>query len=586
MCGIFALLGAGVESEVGDFTNGTDRGPEGSRQTIVVRVKDQLGAVGGIKLGFHLLSINGYRKKGSCQPIEVDGIHIVCNGEIYNWRKLYATLGITESRTESDSEVIIHLYKRFGIGYTLQALDGVFAFVLVDTNKHVAYAARDAYGVRPLFWSTQEGVPLSQLGIRRSVLFASELKMLVSSKVREHPFVVATRKDPKQFPPGSYVEIKPDGEYGGSPLWSYVEVSEPVVFSRICGTLLDLWGQNARFRFYPSVDSHMFALGLIRGSLQDAVYKRVANTDRPIACLLSGGLDSSLIAALVSQRATRPISTWSIGLKGSVDLQYANIVADHIGSDHHSIEVEEDEFLAAIRPVIRAIESYDTTTVRASVGNWLVAKYIRENSDAKVIFNGDGADEVCGGYLYFHCAPNALAFDYECRRLLGEIHYFDVLRSDRSVSAHGLEARTPFLDRLFVQAYMSIPVNLRYHVGRGEPEKGLLRSAFSGTGLLPESVIWRTKEAFSDGVSKETRSWFSIIQDYARTVAEPLSCEGTESTGLDYEKALYKRIFLEYYPQSCDVIPHLWMPRFIDAEDASARTLAVYKRVHESVASC
>ncbi len=577
MCGIFALLGADVESEIGDFTKGRARGPEGSRQTIVVKTMDSQGRVGGIKLGFHLLSINGYRKRGSCQPIEVDGIHIVCNGEIYNWRKLYDILEIKEARTESDSEVIVHLYKRFGIDYTLQALDGVFAFVLVDTNKHVAYAARDAYGVRPLFWSTQEGVP--QTETKGNVIFGSELKMLTDSSV------VTTKKGPYQFPPGSYVEIHPKKSQVG-PLWASPKVSNPIVFARMCGTCRDLWGQAGAFRFFPSVDTHLFALGLIRGSLQEAVYKRVANTDRPIACLLSGGLDSSLVAALVAKRVNRPISTWSIGLKGSVDLQYANLVADHIGSDHHNVEVEEGEFLEAIRPVIKAIESYDTTTVRASVGNWLIAKYIREHSDAKVVFNGDGADEVCGGYLYFHCAPNALAFDHECRRLLGEIHYFDVLRSDRSVSAHGLEARTPFLDRFFVQAYMSIPVDLRYHVGRREPEKGLLRSAFSGTGLLPESIIWRTKEAFSDGVSKKARSWFSIIQDYARTVVAPLSCAGTEATGLDYEKALYKSIFLEYYPESQDVIPHLWMPRFIAAEDASARTLAVYKRVHQSVASC
>jgi asparagine synthase (glutamine-hydrolysing) len=579
MCGIFALLGTDVEREIGDFTKGAARGPEGSRQTVVVKTTNALGTIGGIKLGFHLLSINGYRKNGSCQPIEVDGVHIVCNGEIYNWRKIYEILGTIDPQTESDSEVIIHLYKRFGIEYTLQVLDGVFAFVLVDTNKHVAYAARDAYGVRPLFWSSLRNET------EENLIFASELKMMTpSSLAGEDTSLVATKDGPYQFPPGSYVEIHPKrGQVG--PLWSSLEVSNPTFFARTCGTCLDLWGEGA-FRFFRGADAHLFALGLIRGSLQEAVYKRVVNTDRPIACLLSGGLDSSLVAAFVAKKMNRPISTWSIGLKGSVDLQYANIVADHIGSDHHNVEVEEGEFLEAIRPVIKAIESYDTTTVRASVGNWLIAKYIREHSDAKVVFNGDGADEVCGGYLYLHCAPDSLAFDHECRRLLGEIHYFDVLRSDRCVSAHGLEARTPFLDRVFVQAYMSIPVELRYHVGRGEPEKGLLRSAFSGTGLLPESIIWRTKEAFSDGVSEKTRSWFNIIQDYARTVVKLLPSEGREPSGLDYENALYKSIFLEYYPKSIDVIPHMWMPRFVDATDASARTLSVYKRVNDSAVSC
>ena len=259
---------------------------------------------------------------------------------------------------------------------------------------------------------------------------------------------------------------------------------------------------------------------LIKHSLINAVKKRVNNTDREITCLLSGGLDSSLIAALVRKvTKNKPLHTWSIGLKGSEDLKYAKIVADHIGSIHHSIQLEEEEFLNAIEKVIYDIESYDTTTVRASVGNWLISKYIKEKSDAKVVFNGDGSDEVTGGYMYFHCAPDELEFDKECRRLLNDIHFFDVLRSDRSISSHGLEARTPFLDRSFVQTYLSIPHEIRYHPKNNQCEKYLLREAFRSMGILPNKILFRTKEAFSDGVSKQARSWFQII---TRTYCEKM----------------------------------------------------------------
>ena len=190
------------------------------------------------------------------------------------------------------------------------------------------------------------------------------------------------------------------------------------------------------------------ACGKIKEQLEVAVKKRVMNTDRPIACLLSGGLDSSLITALVQKFYTNSVlETYSIGLEGSVDLKYAKIVADYLKTKHTTIVVSEKDFLNAIPETIHAIESFDTTTVRASVGNYLVSKYISEHSEAKVIFNGDGSDEVCGGYLYFHAAPDPIEFDKENRRLLKDIHLFDVLRSDRSISSNGLEARTPFLDK-------------------------------------------------------------------------------------------------------------------------------------------
>ena len=237
--------------------------------------------------------------------------------------------------------------------------------------------------------------------------------------------------------------------------------------------------------------------------------------EREIGCLLSGGLDSSLISALVNKYYEGPkLNTFSIGLPGSIDLEYAQHVADHLGTKHHQIEVSEYDFLNAIETVIYNIESYDTTTVRASVGNYLVSKFISENSDCKVIFNGDGADEVCCGYVYLKNAPTPEALQKESEKLVEEIHYFDVLRSDRSISSNGLEARTPFLDIAFVKYCLSIPAELKTFDGVNRLEKHLLRKAFDGHGLLPDNVLWRRKCAFSDGVSSQKNSWHQIIKTF------------------------------------------------------------------------
>jgi asparagine synthase (glutamine-hydrolysing) len=250
----------------------------------------------------------------------------------------------------------------------------------------------------------------------------------------------------------------------------------------------------------------------------------------------------------------------------------------------------EQDFIDAIPEVICAIESYDTTTVRASIGNYLLGKYIAANSDAKVIFNGDGSDELCGGYLYMHAAPDAIEFDKECRRLLRDIHAFDVLRSDKCISSHGLEPRTPFLDRTLVQYYLSIDPSRRFHKGNNQCEKFLLRSAFSehnyldsnGSALLPKCVLWRTKEAFSDGVSKTTRSLYEIIQE--KVVASAASSElfnvKYEHNAPDTdEKNYYRSIFESYYPGLGTIVPYFWMPRYVEAKDASARTLQIYNEV-------
>ena len=534
MCGIFAFLNNKKcqKCSYDYFMKGIRRGPDMSRFQYNLLNTDNKTS---ITMGFHRLAINGYGDDMSDQPFNIDDCTLICNGEIYNWKELYEKIGITPS-TKSDCEIIIHLYRQFGIEYTLQLLDGVFAFVLLDTKENKLFVARDLYGVRPLFIGENNEDDCFET----SYYFSSEMKQIAFHNMN---YV-------KQFTPGTYSTF----HYNKDEAFSFVS--------------------NKRFLDVPSVFNTSYKLDNpsyyddIYNALSDAVEKRVDNTDRELCCLLSGGLDSSLITALVNKHYTKynpgkKLHTWSIGMKGSEDLKYAQKVADYLGTTHHAIELEKSEFLDAISEVVYAIESYDTTTVRASVGNWLVSKYIKNCSDAKVVFNGDGSDEVCGGYIYFHCAPNCLEFDKECKRLLKDIHYFDVLRSDRSISSHGLEARTPFLDKNFVQTYLSVPPHIRNHSENNQCEKYILRKAFDRDGLLPKEVLWRTKEAFSDGVSSEKEAWFETIQKKHKD-----------------ESGFYKQEFFKHYSGREDIIPYYWMPRFVEATDASARTLDIYNKVN------
>jgi asparagine synthase (glutamine-hydrolysing) len=323
-----------------------------------------------------------------------------------------------------------------------------------------------------------------------------------------------------------------------------------------------------------------------------AVKKRVVGTsERPIACLLSGGLDSSLITALVNKYYDGVLETYSIGMKGSEDLRNARIVADHLGTKHHEIIVTPEKFFEAIPDVIRDIESYDTTSVRASVGNYLIGKYISENSDAKVILNGDGSDELTGGYIYMLKAPNSTEFDRESRRLLKDIYLFDVLRSDKSMSSHGLEPRTPFLDKYWVDYYLRIPSEIRADVSHNGKriEKYLLRQSFQENepDLLPSEILWRNKEAFSDGVSGHAGSWFEFIQKKVAEIKTPNSSAAQETTQTTYkvnppktkEQEYYREIFEKVYPDCASIVPYFWMPKYVNTDDCSALTIKkeVYK---------
>jgi asparagine synthase (glutamine-hydrolysing) len=249
------------------------------------------------------------------------------------------------------------------------------------------------------------------------------------------------------------------------------------------------------------------------------------------------------------------------------------MVADHLKTIHHEVVVTEKDMLDAIPSVIRQIETYDTTTVRASTPMYLLCKYISEKTDVKVIFSGEGADELSGSYLYFKNAPNYEAFYNETHRLTSELQYFDVLRCDKSTAAHGLEVRVPFLDKEFMNYYLHIHPQLKYF-DTFNCEKYLLRDAFKS--ILPDEVLWRTKEAFSDGVSTKTRSWYEIIQDHVDTLV--LSDEEYEhNPPASKETRWYRQLFNSYYNECEYVLPYYWLPKWCgDVKNPSARVLSTY----------
>ena len=576
MCGIFAILNNEPEIVDNDFVKrqfmkSASRGPDNS---VYKRLINQT------HFGFHRLAINGLNDESN-QPICIDNIVLICNGEIYNYKELYELIDVIPN-TESDCEIIIHLYKKFGIEYTLQLLDGVFAFMICDYDYNmdtfVLYIARDPYGVRPLFSYKPFNSDI--------ILFASELKNISQFTKVLYDYNI------QQFHPGTYSIYtfhthvkskwkleKENVKYHSTGFNSIIDYNHSV------NTSMDLVGKQT------GTEDCIF--NSIQYYLMNAVKKRVLISDRPIACLLSGGLDSSLITSLVNDIYKKtgnnniPLETYSIGMEGSEDLYYARYVSEYLGTKHTEIKLTEQEFIDAIPEVIYAIESYDTTTVRASIGNYLLGKYISKHSKAKIVFNGDGSDELCGGYLYMHACPNSLEFDKECRRLLQDIHMFDVLRSDKCISSHGLEPRTPFLDRSWVQSYLSIHPNIRYHPRNNQCEKWLLRTAFSKDKILnheskpflPDEVLWRRKEAFSDGVSKTTKSLYQMIQEYVETI--PLQTMKNNTIRINppktTEQRYYRNIYENHFTGLGHLTPYFWMPKYVDATDASARTLQIYK---------
>jgi asparagine synthase (glutamine-hydrolysing) len=518
MCGIFALIGdAEYDIILPYFMKGSKRGPEYSSLN---KIDDKL------LMGFHRLAINGLNE-ASNQPIFYNNLVLICNGEIFNYRDLIDIYSL-DVKTNSDCEVILHLYEMFGEN-CVHKLDGEFSFVIYNLETKDLFIARDPYGVRPLYY----------LNDGKYRCFSSDIS----------PMKFTCLNSVKHFPPGHYCTLNLNKD-------SFIP---------------------RKYYCLKDVDTDYEE---IYYKLCNAVKKRVINTERPVACLLSGGLDSSLIAALANRYSMEyngfPIETYSIGLVDSEDLKYSSKVAQHIQSKHTQIICTNQDFLDSIPKVIEDVETYDTTTVRASVGNWNVGKYIKEHSDAKVILNGDGADEVMGGYLYFHACPDEYEFDIECKRLLDDIHRFDVLRSDKCISSHGLEPRTPYLDPIFVSAYMNLSKEKRFHPGLKKPEKYVIREIIklNDPTLLPNDVLFRKKEAFSDGVSGLNKSWYEIIQDSLDTqnIEKKTYLLNNPETK---EQQYYRDIFEKNYP-NCSTVPYFWMPKYVKAKDASARTLGLY----------
>jgi len=541
MCGIWAAFGTDADAD--DFTECVEclkaRGPE---QTTILHCMN-IGT-----LGFTRLAINGLCPEGM-QPMTHDGIAWMVNGEIYNWKALALQHGIA-CTSGSDCEIIGKLYKGVrmeDLGAMFRSIDGVFACVIVDTEQERIIVARDPYGVRPLY----VGKTNTKHGTR--LFFGSEMKSLVD---------VADEIIP--FKPGM-LQVYDSRTLQCVHCTNYHVVSTQKL---------------------PLFDSLSAATEAVRTALVASVKKRML-TERPVAALLSGGLDSSLIAALVAAElkaaGAPPLKTFTIGMAGSADVMYARKVADWIGSDHTEIIVSADEMFEAIEPVIKTIESYDTTTVRASVGNWLVSREISRRTGCKVVFNGDGSDEVFGSYLYCFGAPSEDAYEGEVLKLLKNIHTFDVLRSDRSISSHGLEPRTPFLDKAFVQTVLSIPIEFRRPVKGGIPEKWLLRRAFDDGRTLPRDVLWRRKEAFSDGVSGTEKSWYEQIQE---RVAPLFGADWKDRAALDFpvntpttpEMCMYRTLYENVYGSKnvLATVPFFWMPNWSTATDPSARTLSIY----------
>jgi asparagine synthase (glutamine-hydrolysing) len=545
MCGIWQIIKnlniskTELTNYLSLFNSLQSRGPD----------KTTLNNINNIASGFHRLAINDLSPLGDQPFIWFENnqlITLLCNGEIYNYKELIAKYNITP-KSNSDCEIIYHLFKLFNdINKVVLELRGEFVFILniIMNNNSTSYICRDPFGVRPLFYNFNL---YDNIYIFSSLLSGVNLKNNISHV----------------FPPGYILKVTPFEE---------------------C-TLTWTKYYNYNYPIHKVTNNNLFLE--ITTHLIHAVKIRL-NSDRPIGALLSGGLDSSLVCAIASKiLGVNNLNTFSIGLsyqnnKKATDIEYANKVAKHINSNHTNILFTSEEGLQAIDDVLKTTESWDITTIRASVGQYLLGKYISENTDIKVLLNGDGADEVEMGYLYFYLAPNCNAAQEETIKLLKEIHLYDGLRVDRCISTHGLEARVPFLDVDFVDYYMNIDPELKIPT-KQRMEKQLIRDAFNSLypDLLPFEVMYRKKEAFSDGISSKEKSWFEIINDWIDT--KITDKEYLERCPIQFgdcktkESYYYKLSFINIF-HSTNVIPHYWLPNWINTNgEPSARVLQVYK---------
>lgn len=445
---------------------------------------------------------------------------LAVNGEIYNHRELEKKLNMAyDFQTKSDCEVINALYLEKGNEF-LNDLNGIFAFVLYDNKDHSYLIARDHIGIEPLYYGHDE------MGV---MYVASEMKALINRCTQI-----------ETFPPGHYYS------------------SKSKQFVRY---------YKRDWERYDAVKDNVTDKKKLKLALENAIHRQLMS-DVPYGVLLSGGLDSSIVSAIVAKYALRRIETsdtkeawwprvhsFSIGLKDSPDLEAAKKVAEYIGSVHHEFVYTIQEGLDAVSDVIYHLETYDVTTVRASTPMYLMARKIR-SMGVKMVLSGEGADEIFGGYLYFHKAPSAQALHEETVRKLSKLHLFDCLRANKSMAAWGVEARVPFLDREFLDVAMRLnPEDKR--VKDGKMEKQVLREIFSD--LLPEEVLWRQKEQFSDGVGY---GWIDTLKKVADEQVKDLELENAAyrfpvNTPETKEAYYYRTIFDKHFPgdQAAKTVP-------------------------------
>lgn len=553
MCGIWAVFGSdeNVSAQCNAVHKITHRGPDAFRIENIHHFQNCC-------LGFHRLSIvDDLRGMQPMRLFTYPHTYLIYNGEIYNHTELAKEFDMSLS-TDVDGEPMIHLYQTHGPVAMAEQLDGVFAFCILDTANRKVILGRDTFGVRPLFrFCTKEGF----------LAVCSEAKGLFGLSHSQNDKELQI----EPFPPG-HVEIYDLDSQGRALL------RESVCFSKT--------GQIPKYQLAVPPESYETDVKKnIAMLLEKAVEKRLMS-ERRVGCLLSGGLDSSLVAALVVKLSkkrgiTYPIQTFAIGMEGSPDLKAAKKVAAHLGTEHHEIIMTAKEGLDAIEDTICHLESYDITTVRASVGMYLLSKYIQQKTDTVVVMSGEGADEVAQGYIYFHKAPSAEAAHEDSIRLMDDLYMFDVLRGDRATAAWGLEIRVPFLDHQFTSYYLSLDPKLRQP--KDGVEKHLLRSSFDGSGLLPDEILWRAKEAFSDGIASVKKSWYEIIQEDCK---EKISQKELDLASSVYphnpphtrEALYYRKVFEKHYPGKAYWIPYFWMPAWSKTDDPSARTLKHYKQ--------
>lgn len=520
MCSIMGYLGTTITEEEfkKHFDETISRGPD--MQRIV-------SFDGGI-LGFERLSIMGLTEAGM-QPFSHNNNLLVCNGEIYGFRPIKERLQKTFSFvSDSDCEVLLPLYEEKGVAM-FRELDAEYACIIYDASKGSLVAARDPIGIRPLFYGYTEA---------GEIMFASEAKNLVGLSDKIMP-----------FPPGHYYA---DGEFV-----CYRDMTE---VTEVCMDDVETVCKN------------------IHNKLVAGIEKRL-DADAPLGALLSGGLDSSLVCAVAQKILPHPLKTFAIGMStDAIDLKYAKQVADYIGSDHTEVIITKEDVIEALPEVVHLLGTYDITTIRASIGMYLVCKAIHETTDVRVLLTGEISDELFG-YKYTDFAPSAEEFQKEAAKRIRELYMYDVLRADRCISVNSLEARVPFGDLDFVEYVMSIDPAKKMNVyNKG---KYLLRHAFVGD-YLPEDILMREKAAFSDAVGHSMVDYLKAYAEEKYTDEEFAGkCElYSHATPFTKESLLYRELFEKYYPGQADMIVDFWMPNKewegCDVNDPSARVLSNY----------